>query len=199
VSREIKRNGGRNAYRSTAAELSTWERGLRPKPCLLSLRHRLRSLVARKLKAGWSPKQISVRLKRIYPLDPTMQVSHETVYRTLFVQTRGALKNELKAYLRTKRNIRRSRNIAPTRRVGRGQIVDAVPLSERPPEVEERAVVGHWEGDLLLGKKKSHIVTLVERASRFVQLIKIPNKTTDAVVGALANTSDDYPSHYADL
>jgi IS30 family transposase len=186
VSREIARNGGRMRYRSTTADLSTWDRALRPKPCLLSLRPRLCSLVARKLRAGWSPKQISVRLKRAYPMDPTMQVSHETVYRTLFVQSRGALKQELKAHLRTKRNIRRSRNPAPSRRVGRGQIVEGAPISERPPEVEDRAVVGHWEGDLLAGKQRSHIVTLVERASRFAMLIKIPDKTTDTVVAALA-------------
>lgn len=185
VSREIKRNGGRFGYRSTEADAAAWNRAKRPKECLLSLRHRLCSLVARKLKAGWSPKQISLRFKRSYPLDATMQVSHETIYRTLFVQARGALRKELKAHLRTKRNIRRSRNISPTKRVGRGQIVDAVSISERPPEVEDRAVVGHWEGDLVSGKQRSHIVTLVERASRFVVLIKIADKSTDCVVGAL--------------
>lgn len=185
ISREIKRNGGRTEYRSTAADLSTWRRARRPKACLLALRHRLRSIVARKLKAGWSPKQISVRLKKDYPSDSTMQISHETIYRTLFVQARGALKSELKAHLRSKRNIRRSRTIAPNRQVGCGRILDAVSIRERPAEVEDRAVVGHWEGDLVFGKRRSQIVTLVERASRYVVLIKIPDKTTETVIGAL--------------
>lgn len=184
VSREIKRNGGREQYRAVEADALAWKRARRPKLCLLALQGRLRSLVAFRLRCGWSPKQIALRLKRSHPVEPNMQVSHETIYRTLFVQSRGALNKELKRSLRTKRNIRRGRK-STLRRAGRGQIVDALPISERPASVEDRAVAGHWEGDLLMGIRGSQVITLVERASRFTVLIKIPNKETTTVVAAL--------------
>jgi len=151
---------------------------------VLALNRRLQEQVAGKLQLEWSPEQISGWLKEQYPADESMRVSHETIYRTLFVQARGALKKELLGHLRGKRRIRRSR--VARKKDGRGQIADAIPIRERPAEIEDRAVPGHWEGDLLLGAKNSHIATLVERQSRFTTLIKLRSRDTDAVVGALA-------------
>jgi IS30 family transposase len=186
VSREVRRHGGRyyrEQYRARTADGRAWKRARRPKACLLSVHRQLRSLVAGKLALDWSPQQISGWLKEQFRADESMRVSHETIYRTLFVQARGALKKELLGHLRGKRRIRRSR---VARKDGRGQIVDAVSIRERPAEVEDRAVPGHWEGDLLLGSKNSHIATLVERQSRFTTLVKLESRDTDAVVGALA-------------
>jgi IS30 family transposase len=146
---------------------------------------RLRDVVAEKLKEDWSPEQISGWLKRQYPLDETMRVSHETIYRTLFVQARGALKRELLAYLRSGRMMRKGRH-ASTAGQRRGQIKEAVSICERPPEAEDRAVPGHWEGDLLAGSRNTHVATLVERSSRFVMLVRVSGKDTESVVAALS-------------
>jgi IS30 family transposase len=187
VSREVRRHGGRGyryRYRARTADGRAWKWARRPQRCVLALNRRLQELVAGKLQLDWSPEQISAWLKMQFPDDESMQVSHETIYRTLFVQARGALKKELLGHLRGKRRLRRSR--VARKKDGRGQIVDAILIRERPAEVEDRAVPGHWEGDLLLGAKNSHIATLVERQSRFTTLVKLASRDTDAVVGALA-------------
>ncbi len=185
VSREVARHGGRPLYRANEADHHAWESALRPKVCLLANHETLRTIVASKLILDWSPEQISKWLKVHYPNNENMRVSHETIYRSLFIQARGVLKKELVQHLRSKRSIRRSRH---SRAAGqsRGQIVDAISISERPAEVEDRAIPGHWEGDLLAGSKNSHIATLVERHSRFAMLIKVPSKDTTTVVAALS-------------
>ena len=185
VSREIARHGGRPAYRAHAADDHAWDSALRPKTCRLAGSCKLRDIVASKLILDWSPEQISGWLKTEYPDDASMRVSHETIYRSLFIQARGVLKKELLDHLRSKRRMRRSRH-ATVSGQSRGQIVDAISIRERPPEVEDRAIPGHWEGDLLSGAKNSHIATLVERHSRFAMLIKVRSKETDAVVAALS-------------
>jgi IS30 family transposase len=189
ISREIRRHGGEagvggGAYRAAAADVAAWRRAARPKACRLALEPRLRRVVAAKLAADWSPQQIAGWLVTEYPDDAAMRVSHETIYRTLYVQARGVLKKELMAHLRRRRTMRRNRHttaVGPTR----GQLVDAVSIAERPPAVEDRAVPGHWEGDLLAGAKNSHIATLVERSSRYVHLVKVAGKDTASVVDAL--------------
>ena len=193
VCREVNRNGGRNRYRATRAQEKAWQRARRPKRCLLSVNDRLRDLVAQKLRADWSPEQISGWLKRKYPSDEAMYVSAETIYRTLFVQARGALKRELLAHLRSRRLMRRGRH-ASTRGQPRGQIKEAISIRERPQEVEDRAVPGHWEGDLLSGSRNTHIATLVERSSRFVMLVQVRGKDTESVVCALGKQIRRLPS-----
>ena len=185
VSREVARHGGRPEYRAHEADDQAWESALRPKKCLLALHRRLREIVASKLILEWSPEQISGWLKTEYPQDERMRVSHETIYRSLFIQARGVLKKELMDHLRTKRRMRRSQH-SRIFQDSRGQIADAISIRERPAEVEDRAVPGHWEGDLLSGSKNSHLVTLVERHSRFAMLIKVPSKDTAVVVTALS-------------
>jgi IS30 family transposase len=185
VSREVARHGGRSAYRATDADRRAWRSALRPKPCLLALNRKLRDIVASKLTLYWSPEQVSGWLKAQYPDDESMRVSHETIYRSLFIQARGVLKKQLIGHLRSKRRLRRSRK-AGTHTELRGQIPDAVSIRERPAEIEDRAVPGHWEGDLISGSKNSHIVTLVERHSRFTALVKVPNRETVTVVKALS-------------
>ena len=185
VSREVSRHGGRPAYRAHEADEQAWESALRPKRCLLALDPRLREVVASKLILDWSPEQISGWLKTHYLHDESMRVSHETIYRSLFIQARGVLKKELMDHLRSKRRMRRSRH-ATVSSQSRGQIVDAISIRERPAEVEDRAIPGHWEGDLLSGAKNSYIATLVERHSRFAMLIKVPSKETEVVVAALS-------------
>jgi IS30 family transposase len=185
VDREVTRHGGRPSYRAHEADEQAWESALRPKRCLLALHRRLREVVASKLILEWSPEQISGWLKTEYPNDENMRVSHETIYRSLFIQARGVLKKELMDHLRTRRRMRRSRH-SRIFKDSRGQIADAISIRERPAEVEERAVPGHWEGDLLSGSKNSHMVTLVERHSRFAMLIKVPSKDTAVVVTALS-------------
>ena len=185
VSREIARHGGRPAYRAHDADRQAWESALRPKRCLLAVNRKLRDIVASKLILDWSPEQISAWLKACYPNNKSMRVSHETIYRSLFIQARGVLKKELMDHLRSKRRMRRSRH-ASEHGHARGQIVDAVSIRERPAEAEDRAIPGHWEGDLLAGGKNSYIVTLVERHSRFLMLIKVPGKDTAVVVAALS-------------
>jgi IS30 family transposase len=184
VSREVARNGGRTHYRAVIAEARAWRRAERPKPCRLALEPTLRAIVAAKLGLDWSPEQIAGWLKREYPEDARMHVSHETIYRTLYVRARGALKKELLTHLRRRHPLRRSRRYS-TAGQPRGQIIDAVPIAARPASIEDRAVPGHWEGDLLAGAKNTHIATLVERQSRFVQLIKVPSKDAETVLRAL--------------
>lgn len=186
VSREVARHGGRSRYRGNQADSQAWESALRPKRCLLAANRKLRNMVASKLILDWSPEQISGWLKTQYPNDESLRVSHETIYRSLFIQARGVLKKELMGHLRTKRRMRRSRHHAIVSGQSRGRIVDAVSIRERPPEAEDRAIPGHWEGDLLAGAKNSYIATLVERHSRFAMLIKVPSKETEAVVAALS-------------
>jgi IS30 family transposase len=185
VSREVSRHGGFPVYRAHEADEHAWDSALRPKQCLLALHSRLREMVASKLILDWSPEQISGWLKTEYPDDGSMHVSHETIYRSLFIQARGVLKKELMDHLRSKRRMRRSRH-ATVSGQSRGQIVDAISIRERPAEVEDRAIPGHWEGDLLSGAKNSYIATLVERHSRFAMLLKVPSKETEAVVAALS-------------
>ena len=183
VSREVRRNGDRPAYRAHDADCQAWVSALRPKRCLLALHRKLRDIVASKLILDWSPEQISGWLKSQYPNDESMRVSYETVYRSLFIQARGVLKKELIDYLRSKRHMRRSRHASVH---GHGRIIDAISIRQRPAEAEDRAIPGHWEGDLLAGGKNSYIATLVERHSRFLMLIKVPGKDTAVVVAALS-------------
>ena len=192
VSREIKRNGGCRAYRASWADRRAWERSLRPKPCRLARHAELRWRVAQKLALEWSPKQIAGWLKQQFPADQGMQVSHKTIYRSLFIQARGVLKKELRAYLRTARQMRQAKG--GTTKSGPGQIVDTVSIRERPAEADDRAVPGHWEGDLLCGANNTHIATLVERHTRFVMLLKIPSRDTATVVATLAKHVRKLPS-----
>jgi IS30 family transposase len=184
VSREVARHGGRPRYRASDADQQAWESALRPKRCLLAIHVKLQEIVAGKLILNWSPEQISGWLKIQYPEDESMRVSHETIYRSLFIQARGVLKKELIQHLRFKRRIRRSRHARDSGHRS-GQIVDAISIRERPAEIEDRAIPGHWEGDLIGGTKNSHIATLVERHSRFTMLVKVPSKDTATVVAAL--------------
>jgi IS30 family transposase len=185
VSREVARHGGRPAYRAHDADQQAWNAALRPKRCLLTVHHRLRDIVASKLILDWSPEQISGWLKTRYPQNESMHVSHETIYRSLFIQARGVLKRELMDHLRSKRRLRRSRHSSEHGQ-SRGKIVDAISIRERPAEAEDRAVPGHREGDLLVGGKNSYVATLVERHSCFLMLIKVPGKETEVVVAALS-------------
>jgi IS30 family transposase len=184
VSREVARHGGRPLYRANEADQQAWESALRPKVCLLAIHRKLQRIVASKLILDWSPEQISGWLKIQYSDDKSMRVSHETIYRSLFIQARGVLKKELIQHLRFKRRIRRSRHARDTGHRS-GQIVDAISIRERPAEIEDRAIPGHWEGDLIGGTKNSHIATLVERHSRFTMLVKVSSKDTATVVAAL--------------
>jgi len=193
VSREIARHGGRPAYRAYDADQQAWNAALRPKRCLLAANSELRDVVASKLMLDWSPEQIAGWLKTQYPHNESMRVSHETIYRSLFIQARGALKKELMDHLRSKRRMRRSRH-ASEHGHARGQIVDAISIRERPAEAEDRAIPGHWEGDLLAGGKNSYIATLVERHSRFLMLVKVPSKETEAVVAALSEHVRQLPA-----
>ena len=193
VSREIGRNGGYDRYRASMADEAAWARTRRPKRCKLAANSWLRRAVTRKLRLHWSPEQIAGWLKRAHPGDETHHVSHETIYRSLFVQARGVLKKELLQHLRSKRTIRRSRRMDPTGD-RRGKMPDMVSIRERPAAVEDRAVPGHWEGDLLSGSKNSHIVTLVERHTRFVMLVKVDSKETQAVVCALIKQAKKLPN-----
>ncbi|WP_332745181.1 IS30 family transposase [Hydrogenophaga sp.] len=182
ISREVARNGGCQAYRAAAADRTAWSRAERPKACLLAREERLRDLVAAKLQADWSPQQIAKWLRLVHHNEPAMQVSHETIYRSLFIQARGVLKKELVAHLRSRKQMRRTVAVMPTKR---GQIVDAISIRERPADVEDRAVPGHWEGDLIVGAGPSYVATLVERHSRYVALARLEGKDSESVVRAL--------------
>jgi IS30 family transposase len=193
VSQEVSRHGGRELYRAAEADLAAWKSACRPKLCLLAKNRGLQRMVAVKLKDDWAPQQIAGWLKDEYPKNPEWWVSHETIYKSLFVQTRGVLKKELIGHLRSKRRIRRSRH-ATARGEGRGQIVDAVSIRERPAEIEDRAVPGHWEGDLVEGSRGTYIATLVERQSRFVIIVKVADKRTESVVAALIKAVRKLPA-----
>jgi len=192
VSREVCRNGGYDRYRAAVADEQAWIRTRRPKRCKLANSPWLRQAVSRKLGLNWSPEQIAGWLKRTHPEDGSYQVSHETIYRSLFVQARGVLKKELLQHLRSKRTIRRSKQ-ATQKGSDHGQIKDMISIRERPASVEDRAVPGHWEGDLLSGSKNSHIATLVERHTRYVMLAKVANKETNTVVSALIKQAKKLP------
>jgi IS30 family transposase len=193
ISREIRRHGGASTYRAATAEATAWRAASRPKSCRLATQPRLCAVVTAKLRADWSPQQIAAWLVSTYPDEPPMHVSHETIYRTLYVQARGALKQELTAHLRRRHPMRFSR-AATTHRDGRGQIPDLVSISHRPASVADRAIPGHWEGDLLAGTQTSHIATLVERQSRFVLLIRLPTRDTTTVVRALSRRVNRLPA-----
>jgi IS30 family transposase len=192
VSREVDRNDGRSEYRASTADQAAWDRALRPKRCKLVENRALARIVANKLKRLWSPKQIAGWLKRHYPEDGNAQVSHETIYRSLFIQARGALKKELLGHLRSRRAMRRSRH-KTLKGEGLGQITDTVSIRERPASVEDRAVPGHWEGDLIFGSKNSQIATLVERHTRYVLLAKVDSKDTETVINALIKQAHKLP------
>lgn len=193
VSREVTRHGGRDNYRAASADGQAWDNARRPKRCLLATNTRLRDTVSEKLAKDWSPQQISGWMARHYPDDEAMRVSAETIYRTLFVQAKGALKKELVAHLRSGRIMRKAQSASNTGQQ-RGQIKDAVSISERPPEAEDRAVPGHWEGDLISGARNTHIATLVERSSRFVMLVEVSDKDTETVVSALSQKIGQLPT-----
>ena len=192
VSRELKRNGGREGYRAAQADSAAWDRALRPKRCKLAADRALASVVADKLRLLWSPEQIAGWLKHTYPCDESRYVSHETIYRSLFIQARGALKKELLEHLRRTRGMRRSRQYTQKTAI-HGKIADAVSISERPASAEDRAVPGHWEGDMFFGSGNSQIATLVERQTRYVMLVKLEGKDSQTVVKALIKNARKLP------
>jgi IS30 family transposase len=192
ISREIKRNGGQECYRANQADESAWDRGRRPKTGKLAQNRALARLVAGKLQRRWSPEQVAGWLKRTYPDDTSRQVSPETIYRSLFIQARGALKKELVEHLRRSRVMRRSRHHT-MKTDHHGRITDTVSISERPASVEDRAVPGHWEGDLLFGSKNSQIATLVERHTRYAMLVKVTGKDSETVINALIKHARKLP------
>jgi len=193
ISREVNRNDGPRHYRASQADQAAWDRAHRPKPCKLANELALSRIVAHKLQLHWSPEQIAGWLRRTYPEHEKLQVSYETIYKSLFIQARGALKKELQQHLRSQRAIRRSRH-SNHKGEGRGQIPNTISIRERPASVEDRAVPGHWEGDLLIGAKNSQIATLVERHSRYVMLAKVPSRDTDTVINALIKQAHKLPS-----
>jgi IS30 family transposase len=192
VSRELQRNGGRRQYRATQADQAAWDRAHRPKTCKLAHNPALARLVSQKIQLEWAPRQIAGWLKRMYPHDENFQVSHETIYKTLFIQARGALKKELIQHLRKTRAMRRSRHHTQ-KTSDHGRITNAVSIRERPAEVEDRAVPGHWEGDLLFGSNNSQIATLVERHTRYVMLVRVKSKDTKTVINALIKQAHKLP------
>ena len=194
ICREVARNGGRESYRAAAADQRAWKAACRPKPCKLSTNERLRKLVAVKLAAKWSPEQIAGWLRRSNPDNGDMNISHEAIYRSLFVQARGVLKRELVKHLRTRRKFRQSARRQPSQQ---GQILDAISIRERPPEVEDRAIPGHWEGDLIVGAGNTHIATLVERSSRYTVLVRVPRKDAETVRKALVRQIRRLPEELA--
>ncbi|MRW89839.1 IS30 family transposase [Duganella sp. FT80W] len=192
LSREIKRNGGQEGYRANQADQSAWDRARRPKRCKLAKGGMLAHMVASKLQLEWSPEQIAGWLKQFFEGDKEYYVSRETIYRSLYIQARGALKKELLAHLRRTRAMRRSRH--HTQKMdNHGRICDAISISERPATAEDRAVPGHWEGDLLFGSHNSQIATWVERQTRYVMLVKVDGKDTATVVNALIGNAKRLP------
>ena len=192
VSREINRNAGRRWYRANRADHAAWDRARRPKRCKLAAHRALARIVAKQLQQLWSPEQIAGWLKRTYPDDEHYQVSHEVIYRSLFIQARGALKKELLGYLRRQRTLRRSRHTT-LKDKGLGKITDTVSIRERPASVEDRAVPGHWEGDLIMGPHNSQIATLVERQTRYVMLAKVNGRDSETVINALIKQAHQLP------
>ena len=192
ISREIKRNGDQESYRASQADQAAWDRTRRPKTCKLVENRTLAHIVAGKLQMQWAPEQIAGWLKQTYPDDENYKVSHETIYRSLYIQARGALKKELVQHLRRTRIMRRSRHHTQ-KTDNHGRITDAVSISERPATVADRAVPGHWEGDLLCGSRNSQIATLVERHTRYVMLVKVAKKDTETVINALIKNARKLP------
>ena len=192
ISREVSRNGGAKNYRAAQSDAAAWDRSERPKLCKLAGNDYLCRAISAKLRRKWSPQQIAGWLMREHPNEECKRVSHETIYRSLFIQTRGVLKKELLTHLRATRSIRRSRH-ATLKRSGIGKFNDAISISDRPAEVEDRAVPGHWEGDLIAGSGNSFIATLVERQTRFVMLAKVGNKDSHSVIQALIKQSRKLP------
>jgi len=192
ISREIGRNGGRRRYRASKAEQAAWDRARRPKACKLADNRALARVVAQKLQLQWAPRQIAGWLKCTFAEDESFQVSHETIYKTLFIQARGALKRELLQHLRRTRGMRRSRHHTQ-KTANHGRITETVSIRERPAEVEDRAVPGHWEGDLLFGSNNSQIATLVERHTRYVMLARVKSKDTETVINALIKQAHKLP------
>lgn len=192
VSRELQRNEGPQRYRAHQADQAAWDRARRPKPCKLAVHRTLARHVAIKLKRRWSPEQVAGWLRHTYPGDMSRQVSHETIYRTLYIQSRGALKRELLAHLRRTRVMRRSRHHTQ-KTENHGRIIGTVSISERPASAEDRAVPGHWEGDLVFGDRNSQIATLVERQTRYVMLVRLGGKDTETVVNALIKNARRLP------
>jgi len=192
ISREINRNGGRRGYRASKAEQSAWDRSHRPKTCKLKRNRALARIVASKLQLQWAPRQIAGWLKYIYPDNENFHVSHETIYKSLFIQARGALKKELVSHLRKSRAMRRSRHHTQ-KNANHGKITNAVSIRERPASVEDRALPGHWEGDLIIGSNNSQIATLVERHTRYVMLVRVPSKDSRTVINALIKHSHKLP------
>ncbi len=193
ISREIQRNGGYDSYRASSADQAAWDRAHRAKPCKLARHRSLAKVVAAKLNQQWSPQQIAGWLQRQYPTSEHQRVSHETIYRSLYIQARGVLKKELQACLRTQRTIRRSKQ-ASLKQQGLGKITNAVSIKDRPASVEDRAVPGHWEGDLIGGTHNSYIATLVERQSRYVMFAKIEQKNAETVAAALIKHAQQLPT-----
>jgi IS30 family transposase len=193
IYREINRNGGKKKYRAAQADKAAWDRAKRPKACKLACNRKLTPIIEKKLRERWSPDQIAGWLKLTHPNDKSYHVSHETIYRSLFIQARGVLKKELQQFLKSKRTIRRSKQ-SSLKNDGLGQITNTVSIRERPAEVEDRAVPGHWEGDLISGSKNSHIATLVERHTRYVMLAKVKDKKTETVINALIKQSKKLPN-----
>ena len=192
VSREVQRNGGSERYRANRADARAWDCACRPKPCKLRTHPMLAKRVAAKLQQRWSPVQIAGWLKKHAKGHEERRVSHETIYRSLFIQARGALKKDLLAHLRRPRAMRRSRHHTQ-KTANHGQLTEMVSIRERPAEVEDRAVPGHWEGDLLMGSHHSQIATLVERRTRYVMLVKVPSKDTKTVIDALIKHAHKLP------
>jgi IS30 family transposase len=192
VSRELRRNGGRRRYRANTADNAAWDRAHRPKPCKLAENPVLARIVAEKLQLQWAPRQVAGWLKRMHPGNEALQVSHETIYKTLFIQARGALKKEPVQHLRKARVMRRSRHHTQ-KTDDHGRITNAVSIRERPAEAEDRAVPGHWEGDLLFGSNNSQIATLVERHTRYVMLVRVKSKDTKTVINALIKHAHKLP------
>ena len=192
VSREIRRNGGRHSYRASEADESAWHRAARPKRSKLAQNPALARVVADKLQLEWSPYQVAGWLKRTYPQDETRHVSHETIYRTLFIQARGALKKELLQHLRRTRGMRRSRHHTQ-KTPDHGRITETVSIRERPASAEDRAVPGHWEGDLFFGSNNSQIATLVERQTRYLMLVRVADKGSETVINALIKQAHKLP------
>jgi IS30 family transposase len=192
ISREISRNGGQTSYRASCADDAAWKRAHRPKACKLVDNPVLAEIVASKLQIQWSPEQIAGWLNHTFPGNEDFQVSHETIYRSLFIQARGALKKELLAHLRRTRAMRRSRHHTQ-KGDNHGRIKDTISISERPAMVEDRAVPGHWEGDLMFGDRNSQIATLVERHTRYVMLVKVASKDTETVINALIDNARQLP------
>lgn len=193
LSRELARNGGREGYRAAKADERAWQTTRRPKTCKLARNRKLQRVVAAKLQSDWSPEQIAGWLRRVYRDDRSMQISHETLYRSLFVQARGVLREELLKHLRSGRLMRHAAH-ATTAGQSRGQINGAVSIRERPASIEDRAVPGHWEGDLLCGSSNTYIATLVERQSRFTLLVKVDSKDATTVATALIHQIKRLPA-----